>query len=285
MSDYECQPCGRTFRLLRHYQEHMIHSAAHHYCAQCDRDFVDEGAIQQHLRYSDNHMVCQWCPTTVGSLRAHNRTHHEQCNQCSRWCEDSVQLHHHFRQDHWDVYCTPCQRLFANPKALRMHCSGAIHTPKSLRCPGRGCERSFISRSALIQHFEADTCASGYNLADVDRDFSQHVDTGELVVTKKLIFPAPRLEIPVDQQGRNSCRACAKSFRSRGELFAHFKSPKHKNRGHKPYICPWRQCGKDRFYSLSDVLLHMDTTDCGEHYNEQVNGMVDELLSIVAHDT
>ncbi|PLW20564.1 hypothetical protein PCASD_16910 [Puccinia coronata f. sp. avenae] len=285
MSSHECEPCGRTFRLFQHYQDHMIHSAFHHYCTRCDRDFVNEDAIQKHLKYSENHMVCEWCETIVGNLCAHNQSNHEQCNECNGWCKDSSHLHHHCRLTHSDVYCVPCQRLFANPNALRMHRGGAAHTPSSFRCPGRGCDQSFISRSALIQHFEADTCASGYDLADVDRDFSRMVDQGKILVRKNFIFPPPRLEITVDQDGCYPCRLCTKSFISQGELVAHFKSPKHKNRGHKPYICPAHDGVRDNFYSLGNVLLHMETTDCGKPYERHVNALFNELLRIVRQST
>ncbi|PLW39413.1 hypothetical protein PCANC_14885 [Puccinia coronata f. sp. avenae] len=264
----------------------MIHSNFHHYCARCDQDFVDEDAKQKHLRFSDAHYVCQWCDCEVGNYDAHFQKYHLRCDVCDQWCADPEDRHHHYRNRHSDLYCALCGILFTNHNNLRMHLKSSSHLPRDYCCPGGRCDRSFISRSALIRHFEADVCMSGFNLEDVDREFSEYCDRKQVFVKRDFIFPAPRMDIYPDEYGSFPCPDCPKTFGTGHELAAHLQSPKHKNRGYRAYSCPSRHCNRDAFFSLGNLLLHMETTDCQDSYAQDLFDLVDNyLLEAVRHTT
>ncbi|KAA1106491.1 hypothetical protein PGT21_035531 [Puccinia graminis f. sp. tritici] len=280
MSGVECEPCGRHFRLYQHYEDHLIHSPRHHYCEPCQRDFTSQNAKENHLRHSEQHMICKWCQTTVGKLRIHNQRYHEQCSECSQWCEDADEVHQHCRLAHSDVYCPPCRRIFSNPNNLDMHERSSIHQPKNVKCPHPACERGFISKAALVQHFEAGTCQSDLDLEDVDEIFSSRCDRDQQFVDRDRIFPAARADLSCDYDGRYQCSLCPKSFGTQGQLIAHFKSPKHKNHGWKAYECPSERCGRSEYYSLGNLMFHLETGDCEEHYRRDLSKRVDKLFNI-----
>ncbi|PLW30357.1 hypothetical protein PCASD_16103 [Puccinia coronata f. sp. avenae] len=286
MCGHECEPCGREFRLFKHYRVHMMDSARHHYCAPCDRDFKNEAAKQQHLRHSERHMICRWCRTEVaGTLRAHNQNYHEQCARCKKWFDDLPDLHKHYQSEHDDLYCAPCQRLFQNHNSILIHLKSSAHLPKKFGCTGGGCGRGFISKSALVLHLEAGTCRSVFDLTDVDREFSRHCDLVGLFVRKNILFPAPPMEINADEDGLFPCRFCTKTFKCQAQLMNHLKSPKHKNRGRKPYVCPSRDCLKAKFRSLGSLLLHIENSDCGQLFEDRLTELVNALLEIVKQTT
>ncbi|OAV98794.1 hypothetical protein PTTG_05343 [Puccinia triticina 1-1 BBBD Race 1] len=283
MSGHECAPCGRQFRLYQHYQDHMIHSSQHHYCAPCRRDFVSQNALDSHLRHSERHLICKWCQTVVGKLRIHNRRHHEQCSECDQWLENATDVHRHCALAHSEVYCVPCRRLFGNPNELKMHLRSSAHRPRNIECVHPACNRSFISKAALVQHLEADTCPSGASLQKVDHYFSYHCDRSQRFVRRDLLFHSSlRLEHNLrDNNGRYPCQLCSKVFQHKGELVAHVKSSKHKNLGDKAYKCPSNRCGQAEFYSLGNLMMHLDFGDCDVSHARELYELVDDLLEIV----
>ena len=65
-------------------------------------------------------------------------------------------------------YCTGCGRGFQNQNNLQQHLNSKQHRPSNVICPGRGCNKVFISVAALSLHFESSTCASGMTRKQLD---------------------------------------------------------------------------------------------------------------------
>ncbi|KAH9458160.1 hypothetical protein Pst134EA_009398 [Puccinia striiformis f. sp. tritici] len=100
--------------------------------------------------------------------------------------------------------------------------------------------------SALLGHFESCTCPSGVDLDMVDDYFGYHCDHRQLFVRNALIFPQRHWNYS-DHGGPYPCHMCHKVFNHRPQLDYHLKSPKHKNHGENPYICPSNRCGEAKF--------------------------------------
>jgi hypothetical protein len=80
-----------------------------------------------------------------------------------RWLTANVQLFDDYEdlQEHdRDVhaYSTDCRRGFQSESDLRHHLSSKLHQPRNVHCPGRGCNKSFVTAVALA---EMGTCQSG----------------------------------------------------------------------------------------------------------------------------
>ncbi|KAI7954832.1 hypothetical protein MJO28_005232 [Puccinia striiformis f. sp. tritici] len=278
---HECESCNRYFGQDSQYEDHLDKSPSHHYCKPCRREFVSTRAKQAHISQSQKHKLCRWCQSEVGNLRSHNQQHHEQCPRCNVWFRDADDLKKHCLDEHSDVYCSPCQTLFTQPNNLIMHLRSSIHQPKTAKCPHEACGKTFVSKSALVGHFEAGTCPSGVELEDVDEYFGHHIDTQQLFVRKKLISPQGHWSIPLDRDGPFQCPLCPKIFNHAGQLAFHLKSAKHKNH-RKPYICPSEGCKHATFYSLSSLLLHRETRTCEMGYRHELPKLLGRLFAIIS---
>ncbi|KAA1109558.1 hypothetical protein PGT21_035459 [Puccinia graminis f. sp. tritici] len=280
---YECEACHQHFgQDPSIYERHLLESGSHHYCKPCQREFGSAKALQAHLDQSQKHMCCRWCQSDVDNIRSHNQKYHTQCPRCKVWCANMEGLKEHCLQTHSDVYCAPCQTLFTQTNNLIMHLRSSLHQPKTVRCPHASCGKDFVSTSALIGHFEAGTCPSGVELEDVDEYFGHHCDPQQWFVRKELIFPQRVWEIPSDHPGPFQCPLCKKQFDHPGQIEYHLKSPKHKNYGRKPYICPSERCAHATFYSLSSLLLHRETRTCEMGYRHELPKLLQRLFNIVA---
>ncbi|KAA1109560.1 hypothetical protein PGT21_035453 [Puccinia graminis f. sp. tritici] len=278
---YTC--CGSNFYDHPDYEHHLLNSSRHHYCQPCGIDFRSARAKQAHLAQSDQHQFCQLCQSDVGSnLRAHCQQSHVQCQKCNLWSRDQAHLRRHLISAHADVYCAPCGLLFSQPNNLIMHHRSSVHQPRDVRCPHQACGRSFVSTSALIAHFEAGICPSGVNLDDVDEFFSSHCDHQGLFVRRDLIFRRCEWTIESDYEGRFPCPLCPLLFDHPAQLRQHLDSPRHKNRGHKPYICPSQQCRQATFFSLSALLLHREAGHCEMAHKFEFPKLLQRLYNIIA---
>ncbi|POW06259.1 hypothetical protein PSHT_10450 [Puccinia striiformis] len=232
-------------------------------CEPCGLEFDTPSEHEDHLAESPHHHYCKPCRlefASDGAKQAHlmNSKHH-----------------------HSDVYCAPCRTLYTQPNNLIMHLRSSIHTPKNVRCPHEACGKVFVSTSALIAHFEASTCRSGVELEDVDHYFAYHCDSQQLFVRKELIYPQRRWQITGHHDGPFECPICHKMFNYAGQIRHHLNSPKHKNHGHKPYVCPSQRCGQAKFYSLSSLLLHRETGDCDMGHRYEFPKILRKLYGII----
>ncbi|KAI9630763.1 hypothetical protein KEM48_013662 [Puccinia striiformis f. sp. tritici PST-130] len=253
MDGFECQPCQRQFGQYSHCEDHLIHSSSHHFCRPCQRDFVSEHAKQDHLAHAERHMICNGCRTEVGNPHLHNQKYHEHCPRCSIWCDDEADLHQHHLQDHSDVYL--CVMLSAIYSTQQPAPGEETSSTSDLRLINRRISdvpmepvtrTSSTYVSALLGHFESCTCPSGVDLDMVDDYFGYHCDHRQLFVRNALIFPQRHWNYS-DHGGPYPCHMCHKVFNHRPQLDYHLKSPKHKNHGENPYICPSNRCGEAKF--------------------------------------
>lgn len=281
MTGFDCDPCGRYFSQHSHYEDHLIHSFRHHYCKPCQRDFVSEEAKQAHLANSGRHMICPWCETIVGNLRTHNQSNHEQCSVCSEWTADESDLHLHCSWAHSEIYCIPCRRLFSQPDGLENHRRSSAHLEKDQVCPHSECHSAFISKAALVAHFEAGTCASGVDMKIIDRYFDE-LDNHQRFIMKGLLSPSDRTVPATGRRGDYRCPICPKVFRYPLQLDQHLRAPKHQNNGQKPYRCPSQRCRGAKFSCLSALLQHRERGNCEPRYGEELRKLIIRLLKLVA---
>ncbi|OAV98787.1 hypothetical protein, variant [Puccinia triticina 1-1 BBBD Race 1] len=282
MDGFDCQPCNRHFHQHAHYEDHLIHSARHHYCRPCQRDFGSASAKQAHLNHFESHAKCEWCQREFGQVGRlqHNAKYHEQCQKCDMWCHDDDMIDQHCARDHSDSYCSPCRTHFSNSNNLSYHLRSSAHQLKNIHCPHRSCSQGFVNKSSLIGHFEAGTCPSGVDLERVDDYFAYDCDPQELFVRQQMISPYRDWDID-EHDGRFPCPMCPKAFDHPGQLYAHHRSPKHKNDGEKPYICPSEACGEATFYSLSSLILHRAAGICEARHGDQLGKLIDQLCRMV----
>ena len=118
------------------------------YCDRCERWFQDNNSLEKHKRGSSSHWPCYDCDRDFASSYARQA---------------------HYRKSSNHHYCRECDRHFQSESNLRQHLNSRIHQPANLRCPGRGCNRFFVSPAALTLHFEAGTCPSGMTREQLNR--------------------------------------------------------------------------------------------------------------------
>ncbi|KAJ1308657.1 hypothetical protein OPQ81_004351 [Rhizoctonia solani] len=152
-----CDLCDRYFNSDYAYDNHRRGSSRHHFCVPCGRDFQTSGQLNQHLRQSSRHYYCFFCQEDFDDdydLSEHYQERHEYCDSCELWLDTTEDLVEHKRDEHY--YCVECDRLFISLNNLQNHLNSSRHCPRNLSCPGAGCNEKFITKSALLQHCEAD---------------------------------------------------------------------------------------------------------------------------------
>ncbi|KAH9953393.1 hypothetical protein BC827DRAFT_1248535, partial [Russula dissimulans] len=142
----------------------------HWYCRRHDRVFKSESGLQSHYDKSLSHNICPVCRDDfydVDDLREHADEDHHPCQQCNKIFDNYSELQSHDRDVH--TYCTDCKRNFQSESNLRHHLNSKVHQPANVRCPGRGCNRCFVSHAALVLHFESGTCPSNMTREQLNR--------------------------------------------------------------------------------------------------------------------
>ncbi|KAH9024630.1 hypothetical protein EDB85DRAFT_2292533 [Lactarius pseudohatsudake] len=157
-----CKDCERHFDSENSKMQHM--EAKHWYCETHNKIFDSEHGLESHYRQSGDHIYCVECETNFddddewwGHLE---EEHHGACAPC-RKAGATKQLEQHDRDVHHHV-CTECSRSFRTTYDARQHANSGVHTQQAaptLRCPGAGCGRTFVSPWALAGHFMSGTCA------------------------------------------------------------------------------------------------------------------------------
>ena len=191
----------------------------------------------------------------------------------------------HCRTAHTDRWCASCKRMFINENNLRQHQRSAIHQPTTVRCPMKGCGRSFVSTAALVLHLESGTCASGMTREMIDRLVAKY-DKGGIITNPSRLIQGPSPSRPevvrtwaTDRawNGRGyECYVCHKTFPSLTSLNAHLGSPVH---GDKLYHCPkaYGGCGTE-YRTLSSFIQHVENARCGvNRFKEKFRQIVDDV--------
>jgi hypothetical protein len=82
------------------------------------------------------------------------------------------------------------ETAIANENNLRQHLNSRIHQPANMRCPGQGCNRSFVSPAALTLHFESGTCPLGMTHKQLNRLIIR-ADTNNYITNPSRLLTGP----------------------------------------------------------------------------------------------
>ncbi|KAI0743128.1 hypothetical protein C8Q80DRAFT_1192899 [Daedaleopsis nitida] len=298
----ECERCDRWFNPERALEQHKDNSAGHNICYPCDRDFTTHRGLIQHYTQSLRHAYCQYCDEhfdDFDDLHEHYEEEHHWCDLCNKFFQSEFGLHEHRRQSHADRYCVPCKRMFRNPHNLLQHENSSIHRGLQFACPMKGCDRWFVSLSALVLHLEAGTCTSGMTRKMLDELIARY-DKRHIITNPDRLLTGPggtsRARTQVTDEwaterawnGRAyECYLCHKTFATLLALNAHLRSPAHAD---KMYHCPtaFGGCGTE-FRTMSAFCQHMENAKCGAHrfrstIEDYVRGLPDMRQKLVGYN-
>ncbi|KAH9969338.1 hypothetical protein BJV74DRAFT_737164, partial [Russula compacta] len=231
------------------------------YCHPCERWFPHTRALEQHLEAK--HWYC----------RAHDGI---------LIFNSYAELQSHDRDVH--TYCTECKRSFQSQSNLRSHLNSKLHRPTNVRCPGRGCNRAFVSAAALTLHFESGTCPSGMTRKQLDR-LVVRVDTNNYITNPDRLLTGPlgQSQPPSTTRmwatdrswngGAYECFLCNATFQTLARLNLHLQSPRHED---KIYRCPKSDC-RTEFVTLSGLCQHVEGGSCGVNMFRRVQDVMESL--------
>lgn len=288
-----CDRCERYFRDDRALEQHEDASTAHWMCRPCGKDFTSEVSLEQHYVQSPRHDYCQTCDEHFDDddeLLDHLVDEHNGCRSCrkvfpylspirisltlfSQTFKNAVGYKAHMHQVHW--YCEPCDRVFASESNLDSHSS--VHKPKNFSCPGAGCNRAFVSQSALVLHWEAGACPSGITRNILNRNVVR-LDHNHAITNPMRLIQGTTTNWATDLSWNGSgyeCFLCNNEYRSLNSLNQHLQSPRHEAR---IYRCPNRDCG-DEYSTLSALSQHVERDRCGVQRFREVKSAMDSLMS------
>ena len=160
--------------------------------------------------------------------------------------------------------CTKCQRSFRNAHDARQHANSCVHQESStLRCPGAGCGRTFVSPSALAGHFESGACTSHMTRDQLDR---------LVVLADRKNYVTQRWATQRMWNGTAyECPMCSDKFDESEQLSRHLQSPRHAHVDDM-YKCP--DCAKE-FAMLSALCGHFERGSCGAGSLRRVREVMD----------
>ena len=238
------------------------------YCDRCAIWFPSNQSLEQHKRDPNVHWPCYDCGRDFGSSYA-RQEHYTQST-----------IHH---------YCRDCDRHFQNENNLRQHLNSRIHQPANVCCPGRGCNRHFVSPAALTLHFESGTCPSGMtcmtreqlNRIVVRADANNYITNPSRLLTGPLGWNEPPAPSRTWATGRSwngaayECFLCHSTYRTLKHLNQHLRGPRHVV---KIYRCPKSDC-RVEFSTLSGLCQHVEGGSCGVRMFKQVCDTMDRFTS------
>ncbi|KAI0320974.1 hypothetical protein OF83DRAFT_1168819 [Amylostereum chailletii] len=307
-----CVLCNIDFPSWLACKEHYVQSPRHHYCQRCDEHFGsarmlnnhldeehwfcqdhnkarlvfdNEKGLKEHYVQSSEHAYCQHCDThyrTHDGLFQHAQQSHFACTSCRSFYATHVRLIAHKKQQHH--YCSSCDRIFESASNLASHLASSKHTPRTIRCPARGCERAFPTMSALIAHAESDSRAGGLTRAYVNRYIVERDRTNLITNPSRLIGgpggyrpPTTTTMWATDRSWNGwewECVLCHRTFAAKDALNKHLQSPRH---AEKIYRCPGTSC-RAEFAALSALVRHVEDEGCDVKRFVQVQGAIDGLV-------
>ncbi|KAI0294628.1 hypothetical protein B0F90DRAFT_1811632 [Multifurca ochricompacta] len=286
-----CDRCMRYFAHDRALEQHKEDSNNHWDCDDCDLDFESYDLRRQHYIQSRNHHYCKECDRLFNSeegRRQHMDAKHWYCETHDRTFRSEEGLHSHYRQssDHHfcHIHCTDCNRTFQNESNLRHHLNSKLHRPNTIRCPGRGCKRSFVSPSALTLHFESGSCASRMTREQLNK-LVVRADKNNYITNPARLLGGPpgEYEPPLTsttwatERSWNGeayeCFLCNSTFKTLERLNQHLQSPRHED---KIYRCPKQDC-RTEFVTLSGLCQHVEGGSCGVRMFKQVQNVMESL--------
>ncbi|KAI0341149.1 hypothetical protein BDW22DRAFT_1421202 [Trametopsis cervina] len=290
MSHY-CETCDRWFTKFSGLQQHLNTSVQHrvYSCDDCDEEFSTEDDLTDHYIESDEHAYCWHCDEHFDydeDLTSHYESEHYYCADCEKVFGSAQGLDDHERAVHevqW--YCDSCDRVFNTEHGLNMHLNtSATHNPRTRQCPGKRCNKSFVSHADLLLHLESGACRSGMT--------RQHVNTLAVRYDRDNVITDPShllgyydepevVETWATVEAWNGyayeCYLCHKTFRALSALNNHLGSPAHAD---KIYRCPEQFNGCDtHFKTLSALLHHVERSECGvTRFRKRMAGGLDDIM-------
>ena len=161
------------------------------------------------------------------------------------------------------------------------HLNSSVHRPKDVFCPFRGCDKTFVSRSALLLHLEEGSCRSGIDRTAINKYVRQY-DTNNIITDPSRLLTSgtasDNTKYYASERSWNGykyeCYLCHGTYTSLSSLNQHLASPIHQD---KIYICPASTC-RARFTTLSALYQHIDSEKCGVSKYKVVRHTVDSLL-------
>ncbi|KAH7343794.1 hypothetical protein B0J17DRAFT_593415 [Rhizoctonia solani] len=281
-----CDRCDRHFSSDWAYDSHRRDSSRHYVCFPCNKDFQTHQQLDQHLRQSSRHYYCSFCCDDFEDnydLSEHYQQYHEYCNACNLWLEAPNDLVEHNKQEHH--YCVECDRFFTNLNNLQAHLNSSKHRPKNVICPGAGCEAQFISKSALLLHFEGGRCKSGLTRQSLNRLIAERDRSHFITNPNRLITGTT--ETWATEQAWNGyayeCYFCHKEFHSLPQLNQHLASPAHEQ---PLYHCPNLGHGcRAQFKAASALCQHIEDGSCGVMKFKMVQDNINRLVRGVGRIT
>ncbi|KDN50975.1 hypothetical protein RSAG8_00604, partial [Rhizoctonia solani AG-8 WAC10335] len=276
-----CDRCDRYFGSEYAYDAHRRDSSRHHVCFPCDKDFLTYERLDQHFIKSSRHHYCIFCREDFqdnDDLSEHYEQYHELCHPCRVWLDTPEDLAVHNQEKHPSYYCAECKRVFMNMNNLRAHLNSSAHRPKDITCPGAGCGARFISKSALLLHFEGGSCKSGLTRQSLNRLIAERDRSNFITNPNRLITGTT--ETWATQRAWNGyayeCYFCHKEFRSLPQLNQHLASPVHEQ---PLYRCPQLGHGcQAQFRAASALCQHIENGSCGVARFKVVQDSMNNLI-------
>ncbi|CAE6439400.1 hypothetical protein ACGC1H_000781 [Rhizoctonia solani] len=275
-----CERCNRGFGSDYAYDAHRRDSSRHYVCFPCNKDFPTYERLNQHLRQSSRHSYyCFFCDIDFEDdydLSEHDEQYHEYCNSCDLWVDTTDDLVEHNKERHY--YCVECNRFFMNMNNLQAHLNSSRHRPKNISCPGVGCGERFVSKSALLLHFEGGRCNSGLTRQSLNRLIAERDKSNFITNPNRLITGTT--ETWATQRAWNGssyeCYFCHRGFLTLPQLNQHLASPAHEQ---ALYHCPQLGHGcHSQFKTLSGLCQHIEDGSCGVAKFKVVQDNMDKLV-------
>ena len=297
-----CERCDRSFGSWSALYRHKADSSRHNICDDCSKDFPTWTGLKEHWVQSPRHPYCQRCDDhfdDFSELEDHYNDSHHYCPPCKRFFVNDYGLQEHYRQSHH--YCSSCKRIFRSESNLKsvyqyhhkficivftdqpflQHLNSSHHRPKDVVCPFRGCDKKFVSRSALVLHLEGGACQSGIDRATINRYVRQY-DTNNIITDASRLLTngtaSDNTKYFASERSWNGyryeCYLCHSSYSTLASLNQHLASPIHQD---KIYICPGSTC-RARFTTLSALCQHIESEKCGVSKFRAVQHTMDRLL-------
>ncbi len=179
-------------------------------------------------------------------------------------------------------FCTKCDRNFQNQNNLKQHLDSETHQPSNIECPGCGCDKTFITATALALHFESDTCPSGMTREQFNR-LVVRADRNNVITNPSRLIGGMGYEALKDtstwatERSWNGvafeCFLCHSTYSTLYVLNQHLKSLAHER---KIYRCPKSDC-RAEFVALSALCQHVEGGSCGVRMFRQVQDAMETL--------
>ncbi|KAH7924475.1 hypothetical protein BV22DRAFT_1090808 [Leucogyrophana mollusca] len=276
-----CDRCDRSFPHRYALEQHLHDSPNHNICHQCDIDFSTWTGLKEHWVQSPAHDYCQYCQIHFDDeddLTDHYILEHSYCTSCRRVFKNDHGLRQHYRQSSSHHYCVQCETHYRSESNLQSHLRSSVHVPKDVRRP-LGCDMAFVSKSALILHWESGGCRSGVNRRMINRSIKEADRSNIITDPSRLITSGNRDDVEYIATNASwngmafECVLCHSQFKALVDLNRHLASPRHQD---KIYVCPLNTC-REHFAALSGLFQHVESERCGVAKFKVVKDAMDDL--------